>query len=103
LKFDFQVCANEPNAFSLSSGGIKDGTAKPAILDNLCTLDYTEIIGNKSRTNIFVLYLVSLEDSDKKMFTGNVLKPIRENHIFPLLFNFLRCQPFVGPVRHHYF
>jgi hypothetical protein len=66
LEFDFQVCANEPNAFSLSSGALKDVTAKPAILDSLCTLDYTEIIGNKSRTNIFVFYLVSLEVSGHK-------------------------------------
>ena len=43
----YQVCADQSNAFTLSSGAIATGIANIAILDSMCTNDYTEIIGEK--------------------------------------------------------
>ena len=43
---EYQVCANEPRAYSLSSGGVVDGAANVAVLDSKCSGDYTEIIGD---------------------------------------------------------
>ena len=43
---EYQVCANVAFAYSLSSGGVPSAAANVAILDSLCTGDYTEIIGS---------------------------------------------------------
>ena len=43
----YQLCADQSNAYTLSSGAIATGIANIAILDSMCTNDYTEIIGKK--------------------------------------------------------
>ncbi len=52
----YQVCADQTKAFSLSSG---DNIATAAILDSLCTNDYTEIIGKKLILKIFHLIFIT--------------------------------------------